>query len=538
MASSSSTKAKKGSKSAIALSSGPQAFETALASLNTGQWTSLPFSISIKIMQLLGDDFKAAAGLGTTCLFWRLIYASDELWQYHLLRKFLHLESSDQFFLQNRALPPKNLASASPSLQLFGRKFVQWQAWGRGGISMSDTAIPRCGSDDDQYIHMIRWREYFVTSTPDGRVLFWNPERFEPEATFDINVRDTAPECQAVRIEYPHTSSIYCMRIVDEFCYTATQAGEVSVSILDSMSIRDRTLLGLETYTLVEGLQPIHAMDVSLTERVAVIGTTKGEIFAYELGNTASTWKLIRKFLFGSELHDLCLLPGRRFAASGLKDIEIYNIGESTSSQEAESNTPSTSAPSQDAASSSDASNAVKTPPDLVIPSYLMAHPELKPIFEIKTTPPRKPLPLDQQPACVTRNLRFVDGLLVVSISTLGVEAWDVDRVELVWNVCIHTLDIRHMERYNHKLALVGIEESTMESALVLDMTNLDFLWEATPYKPINGVASLCVTDDAFYLCSRHILCHHKVKSPKSIDTLFSSPASNEKKRKGACVIS
>lgn len=539
MASSSSSKPKKSSKGSTSRDTAPLDHDAVLGSFNTGQWTSLPFNIGINIMQRLGNDFKAAVRLGATSQFWRLIYASDELWQYHLLRKFLHLESCDEFFLERDAVRYGSLLGASSSLQLFARKWVQWQAWSRGGISMDDTAIPRCGSNDDQYTHLIRWRDFFISTLPDGRVIFWNPERFAPEATFDINIRDMAIECKPVRIEYPHASPIYCYCLRGDKLFTASKEGTLSVMLLEYISIRDITLLGLETTTLIEGQSPIITVDVSLAERIAVVGTLAGEISAYEWDETEWTrWRLVRKLNFGPGLCELCLLPRRRFAASGSKDIEIFNIdaASSTSHRGAGANSPN---PSGDTAASSATPSDLKTTPDLVIPSYLIANPSLKASFEISMTPKPKPRPIDQQPPTVTRNLKLIDGLLVVSISTLGIEAWDVDRVELKWKTVIRSLDIRHMQRFNHKLALMGIDESQHESALVIDLADPEQVrWEASSYKPIYGVSSICVTDDAFYLCSQPTLCHHKVKGSRSIDKLFPLLPPSEKKRKGACAIS
>jgi hypothetical protein len=493
-------------------------------------WESLPFEVCMKILGGLQDDLGSLMALSSVSVTWRQISTSEESFRSLFMATFAKLEPSDEYFLENGAPKPTLLKPAkakeghvvppgpSSYFHLYAHKYPLHKRWIRRQFT---TSLFKAVSDAERFSMLVPWRGFCVTAASDGNVCFWDPKSFATASSSSSsssstasssNTKDTPnvtikPKQKPRRLFNVHTAHIWWMTIQGDLCFTVSSDGCFKVTNLEPL-ITDFDNANLETITVISSDIPIWAIDVLRRSRRVVVGAQNGlvTLLSWKKGKWKE-WKVIRSVKLQGGIWDVCLLPNQRFAACCNIDIRVYNFEPSDVEKELDAEFPPTAV---QGALVPNFQRAVITPPDILLPA--------EGTFTLE----------QRSRAGLTRNLNFVDGLLISACSTVGLEAYNVDTGERVWTLKTKGVDIFDVGMTNNKLVCAGTDETTgYASVIVFDGRTHELILETGPTSSIGRVFSTCVTDESIYVCAVGSLYHVNFV-----------PAGKTSKEDSGCVIS
>lgn len=527
-------------------------------------WDALPYDACLKIMENFADDIPALVSLGSVSSFWRQVSTSETLWRKLFFLRFSRLEPNDEHFLEHSVPKPGLLqqssaqgkaASAGPSSywHLFSSKWAQHKHWRTGNEHIQ---MVKPSTDIERFSMMVPWRGFCVTAGSDGRICFWDPNKFH----YDKGAKPSKKKASKVipeiwrELRGLHEYHIWWMLIEGDLCFTVGSDGTFKVTDLSPL-VAD-PMAELETITVVWNSVPYWAIDVSLADCQAVIGSQSGVLTVFEWEKDDwKKWKALRTVKLGSGVWDVCLLPGRRFAACGFKNISVYDFKPQSAEIRQDDREPPVA--SHGALLGEPKRQERFTPPNTSIPYLSSLHPtspaDTSSAASSSYVPPQKKAiaadasssaPSSSDPSSPTttaesppaeriymvRNLKVTSGLLIGAVVGKGLDAFDVHSGELVWSIPLNGEDIFDIQQVNNRLVGVGTDEFGFAVVVVWDIVSRKVIARAAGSQSIGRVFSACVTDDAIYVCGVDAMLH----------ITFPENAKNAKKESNSsgCVVS
>ena len=438
-------------------------------------------------MESLVDDIPSLVRLGQVSSFWRQVSTSEALWRQMFYHKFCKLEPTDAYFLEHGVPKPTLLQASKPQLpnipagmspywHLFMQKWSLHKLW---NVKTANTSFIKPSSDIERFSMMSPWRGFCVTAGSDGRLCFWDPRNFLTDtslassSTSSKNKGKPKPWKQSPLHEY----HIWWMTIQEDLCFTVGSDGKLMVTNLAPL-VDDHEAV-LETVEVMWNPVPYWALDVSLSERLCIIGSQNGNITLFEWdADDWRKWKIIRSVRLGAGVWDVCLLPGRRFAACGFNSIAIYDFTPTPSELRQDEESPV--APTRAALLGEPKRLERVTKPEYTLPTEI--NPKTRPVM--------------------ARNLNYSRGMLLAAVAGSGIEAWDIDKRELLWTIEHDSIDTFDVQLINNKLVCVGTDMTGSAVVSVFDIATRELILRTAHDRPVGRVFSTCVTDESIYICA------------------------------------
>lgn len=519
-------------------------------------WDSLPFDACLKILEYFTDDLPSLVSLGSVSSYWRRVSTSEPLWRQLFLRHFTRLEPSDEYFLQHGVPKPTllrektgGMATAGPSSywHLFANKWPLLQYWYKGKATINTI---KATTDIERFSMMVEWRGFCVTGGSDGRLCFWDPKQFRFQKAFAATKKKAKAEPKADpeiwrEIKNLHEYHIWWMTIQGDLCFTVGSDGTLKVT--DLAPLIDDPAAPLETIVVMSDHAPYWAIDVSLADRLVVIGSQVGYVTVLEWEKDDwRKWKMLRSVKLGAGVWDVCLLPQRRIAACGYKNISIYDFNPLPTELRQDEEDPAT--PVRNALIAQPKRHERLTIPAFSLPYvdhnvkattafpsphglYVAPQMRAEDAAAEAAVAANDPAPIVQQVRAV-RNLNFTRGLLIAAVVGRGIEAWNVDTRELVWFIDTNSIDVFDIQQSNNKLVCVGTDVLIgYPVILTYDFQTQTLIRQVSPDGAIGRVFSACVTDDSIYVCAVDLALNISFSEKKDGIEL-------EKKESSSCVVS
>lgn len=538
-------------------------------------WDALPYDACLKIMEHFADDIPALISLGSVSSFWRQVSTSETLWRKLFFHRFSRLEPTDAHFLEHSVPQPGLLqqssaqgkaTSAGPSSywHLFAAKWAQHKHWRTGNEHVQ---MVKPSTDIERFSMMVPWRGFCVTAGSDGRICFWDPNKFHYDSGAKPSKKKSTKVIPEIWRELRglHEYHIWWMLIEGDLCFTVGSDGTFKVTDLSPL-VND-PMAELETITVIWNSVPYWAIDVSPEECQAVIGSQSGVLTVFEWEKDDwRKWKALRTVKLGSGVWDVCLLPGRRFAACGFKNISVYDFKSESGERRQDDREPTVA--SHGALLGEPKRQERFTPPNMSIPHLPSLHPTSPATSSSSSVPYVAPQRRDEEAALLApsssassssapsasasapsssntdttaaeppkervhmvRNLKVSSGLLIAAVVNKGIDAFDVNTGDLVWSIPLKGEDIFDLQQVNNRLVGVGTDEFGFAVVIVWDIVSRKVIARAAGSQSIGRVFSACVTDDAIYVCGVDAMLH----------ITFPENAKNSKKESNSsgCVVS